>query len=132
MFPKGPVALRNFFLVGIGGFLGAVTRYYLGGMVLRATGASRFPWGTLAVNVLGCFVMGLLAGVAERWHLLSPSARLLLFTGVLGGFTTFSAFAFETYFLGREHAWVTAAANIVLQVVAGVGMLWLGHLVASR
>ena len=124
--------MRNFLLVGLGGFLGSVSRYYLSGVVVRASGASRFPWGTLAVNLLGCFVMGLLAGLAERWHVLSPSARLLLFTGLLGGFTTFSAFAFETYFLAREHAWPAAVANVVLQVIAGLALLWLGHLVTSR
>ena len=119
--------MNNFLLVGTGGFLGAVSRYYLSGMVLQATAASRFPWGTLLVNVTGCAAIGVVAGVAELQHALSPGWRLFLMTGVLGGYTTFSAFAYETYFLGREHAWSSAALNVAVQVVLGLGAAALGH-----
>ena len=119
--------MRNFFLVGTGGFIGAVSRYYLSGLVLHATAASRFPWGTLVVNVSGCAAIGVVAGVAEVQHAFSPAWRLFLMTGVLGGYTTFSAFAYETYFLGREDAWGSAALNIALQVVLGLSAAVLGH-----
>jgi fluoride exporter len=122
--------MRHLLLVGIGGFLGSIGRYYLGGAVLRATGAARFPWGTLVVNVVGCLFIGLLGGLAERRHLFDAATRLFLLTGVLGGFTPFSAFAYETYFLGREQAWVAAAANIGLQLVLGLFALGLGHQLA--
>jgi CrcB protein len=119
--------VRDLLLVGSGGFLGSVARYYLSGLVLHATGAARFPWGTLAVNTLGCVAIGVLAGLAEHLHLFSPPVRLLVFTGVLGGFTTYSAFAYETYFLAREHLWFAAAANLALQIALGLGGVWLGH-----
>jgi len=122
--------MRDFFLVGVGGFVGSVSRYYLGGLVLHLTAASRFPWGTLAVNTLGCLVIGVLAGAAEHRHYLTPPTRLFLFTGMLGGFTTFSAFGYETYFLGREHSWPAAALNVGLHLLLALPAVWLGHRLA--
>ena len=119
--------MRDFLLVGVGGFAGSVSRYYLGGLVLHLTAASRLPWATFVVNALGCLVIGALAGGAELRHVLSPNARLFLFTGFLGGFTTFSAFGYETYFLGRSHAPFQAALNIVLHLVLALPAVWLGH-----
>jgi CrcB protein len=123
--------VRDFFLVGGGGFLGSVARYYLSGAVLHATGAARFPWGTLAVNTLGCLVIGVLAGLAEHLHLFTPAVRLLLFTGFLGGFTTYSAFAYETHFLVREQLWFAAAVNLTLHIALGLAAVWLGHRVSQ-
>ena len=122
--------LRNLLLVGGGGFLGSVARYLLGGLVLRATGAPRFPLATLTVNVTGCLAIGAIAGLAERAHLFSPAARLFLITGLLGGYTTFSAFAYETFFLAREHAWVSAPANVLAQVAIGLAAVWIGYRIA--
>lgn len=119
--------MRDILLVGTGGFLGSVFRFLLGGAVTRASGASAFPYGTMTVNVLGCLAIGMLAGLAESRSLLSPEARLFLMTGLLGGFTTFSAFAYESYFLGRQHAWSPMLANILVSVVVGLGAVWLGH-----
>lgn len=122
--------MRNLLLVGGGGFLGSVARYLLGGLVLHASGAPRFPLATLTVNVTGCLVMGMVAGFAERAHLFSPASRLFLITGFLGGYTTFSAFAYETFFLAREHAWVSAAGNVVAQVTIGLAAVWAGYRLA--
>jgi CrcB protein len=119
--------LKNLLLVGFGGFLGSVARYSLSALVTQATAAARFPYGTLVVNLVGCLSIGLLSGLAEHRHVFDPSTRLLLFTGVLGGFTTFSAFAYETYFLAREGSPLPAAANVGLQVGLGLLMLWIGH-----
>ena len=119
--------MRNLLLVGGGGFLGSVARYLLGGFVLHATGAPRFPFSTLFVNVTGCLAIGILAGFAERAHVFSPATRLFLITGFLGGYTTFSAFAYETFFLGREHAWFGAAANVLAQVAFGLVAVWVGY-----
>lgn len=96
-------------VVGIGGFLGAVARYKLGGLVLHLTVQERFPFSTFAVNVLGCLVVGVLAGLAERHQAFGPDARLFLFTGLLGGFTTFSAFGLEAVYLLRRGELATAA-----------------------
>lgn len=123
--------MRDLLLVGSGGFLGSVARYYLGGWVLHATAASRFPWGTLAVNALGCLIIGMLAGAAEYRHVMSAHLRLLVFTGFLGGFTTFSAFGYETYFLGREHSWLSAGLNVILHVGIALPAVWLGHRTAA-
>ena len=119
--------MRELFIVGSGGFIGSIARYVLSGIVTQASTVSRFPYGTLAVNTIGCLAIGALSGMAEQSGAFSPNARLLLFTGILGGFTTFSAFAYETYFLGREHAWSLAIVNIVAQVVLGLAAVWLGH-----
>ena len=83
------------------------------------------------MNVAGCLVAGILAGLAEEHDFLSAEARLLLFTGILGGFTTFSAFGLETMFLLKRGEVMVAGANVVLSVVAGLAALWLGLGMAS-
>lgn len=113
-------------LVALGGALGSVARYKLSGWVLHHTIDWRFPAGTFSVNVLGCLVAGVLAGLAEKHDLLSADARIFLFTGILGGFTTFSAFGLETLFLLKRGELAVAAANVVVSVAAGLLALWLG------
>jgi CrcB protein len=118
--------MAQLFLVGLGGFAGSVARYMLGGWILQHSLGARFPWSTFAVNVLGCLVIGVLSGVAERFEMIGPTARLFLFTGVLGGFTTFSAFGMETvHLLRRKELWI-AAAYAAGSVLAGLLFLWLG------
>jgi CrcB protein len=109
--------MTNLILVGAGGFLGAVARYLLGGWILHHSMAAKFPWGTFAVNLLGCLVIGVLSGVAERFDTFGHGARLFLFTGLLGGFTTFSAFGLETIFLMRRGEWFFAAFYVGASVV---------------
>jgi CrcB protein len=123
--------MKPLLLVALGGALGSAARYKLSGYLLHHTLDWRFPAGTFAVNVLGCLVAGILAGLAEKHDLLSPDTRLLLFTGVLGGFTTFSAFGLETMFLLRRGEVLVAGANVALSVVAGLLALWLGLGLAS-
>ena len=118
--------MNGIILVGIGGALGSIARFKLSEYVLHHTLDWRFPAGTVAVNVLGCLVAGILAGLAEKHDFLSAEARLLLFTGVLGGFTTFSAFGLETMFLLRRGEVLVAGANIFLSVALGLAALWLG------
>ena len=123
--------MRNLLLVGGGGFLGSVARFYLTGLVTQVGHAGRFPVGTLVVNVTGCLLIGFLAGLAEHAHILTPPTRVFLLTGFLGGYTTYSAFAYETYFLGREHMAMAALANVALQVVLGLGAVVLGSKIAA-
>jgi CrcB protein len=118
--------MNGLLLVAAGGALGSVARYKLSGYVLHHTLDWRFPVGTFSVNVVGCLVAGLLAGLAEQHDVLSPDARLLLFTGVLGGFTTFSAFGLETMLLLKRGDVLVAAANVALSVAVGLAALWLG------
>jgi len=118
--------MKAILLVALGGAVGSVARYKLSGLVLHHAVDWRFPAGTFAVNVIGCLVAGVLAGLAEKHDMLSADARLLLFTGLLGGFTTFSAFGLETMHLMKRGDLGVAAANVVLSVLAGLVALWLG------
>lgn len=113
-------------LIGLGGFLGSIARYKLGDFILHMSGQGRFPWGTFAVNVLGCLVAGILAGVAERHDLFGTDARLFLFTGLLGGFTTFSAFGLETVLMIRRGELGMAVLYAGGSVVLGITAIWLG------
>jgi len=122
--------LTQITLVGLGGFLGSVGRYLLSLLVTQWSGASRFPAATLVVNVIGCLAIGALSGFATRTEFLTPALRLFLITGLLGGFTTFSAFGYETLLLGRDTLGGIAFANIVAQLLLGLGAVWLGHTVA--
>src|SRR5690349_22683199 len=88
-------------LAGIGGFAGSALRYIIAGLVQNWSGSIRFPFGTLAVNLAGCLVIGFLSQLAETRGFFSADARILIFIGVLGGFTTFSAFGNETIKIGR-------------------------------
>lgn len=87
-----------------------------------------FPWGTLAVNIGGCFVIGLLFGLGETRQLFSPQARLFLLVGVLGGFTTFSTFGLESFNLLRDGEAARALANVALHIIVGLGAVWAGIL----
>jgi fluoride exporter len=120
------VLMKNLILVGLGGCLGSVARYVAGGWILHHTAQERFPYSTFVVNVVGCLVAGVLAGLAEKFDLFSPEARLLLFTGVLGGFTTFSAFGLETMFLLRRGELAIAAAYVAGSVALGIAAVWVG------
>ena len=123
--------MKGILLVALGGAMGSVARYKLSGYVLQHTIDWRFPAGTFAVNVLGCLVAGFFAGLAEKHDFFSQEVRLLLFTGLLGGFTTFSAFGLETMYLLRRGDLAVAGANIVLSVIAGLLALGLAFGLAS-
>jgi fluoride exporter len=112
--------MKDLLLVGSGGFLGSVSRYLVGGWVHRLLGVATFPVGTLAVNVIGCFVIGFLGGLAEARQMLTPEGRLFLMLGFLGGFTTFSSFGYETLSLARGGEGVRALVNVALHLVLGL------------
>jgi CrcB protein len=118
--------LQSLLLVALGGALGSATRYKLSAWVLHHTTAWQFPWGTFAVNVVGCLAAGVLAGLVAKHDLFAPDTRLLLFTGVLGGFTTFSAFGLETILLLKRGETLVAGCNVALSITAGLLALWIG------
>jgi fluoride exporter len=120
----------NLLLIAIGGALGSVARYLLSTFVLRVTG-TLFPLGTFVVNVIGCLVFGAIAGAASQRVQLAPALRLFLLTGILGGFTTFSSYAFESFTLARDGQFVWASINVAGQVVAGLAGMWAGYVAAS-
>ncbi len=120
----------NLLVIAIGGALGSVARYLFSTAVLRATG-SLFPIGTFAVNVVGCFVFGAIAGAAEQRVQFAPELRLFLLVGVLGGFTTFSSYAFESFALIRDGQFAAAGINLTGQVVAGLAGLWAAYVITN-
>ena len=112
-----------------GGILGTFARYFLSGAVHRICGPT-FPFGTLAVNLIGCFAIGFLAVLAEEKFLLGPAARMFLMIGFCGAFTTFSTFIFETSNLTKDGEMLYALANILLSVVLGFLVFRLGVMLA--
>lgn len=114
-------------LVAIGGAVGSVGRYLLAQRVQAMVEHSGFPFGTLAVNALGCAAIGVLGGLAESRGVVTPQARAFLVAGVLGGFTTFSAFGFETVALVERGSLGGALANVALQLGFGLGAVWAGY-----
>ena len=115
-------------VIAAGGAGGALLRYGISGVAYRILGET-FPWGTLSVNVIGCFLIGLLWGVSERAPL-SPNASIFLFTGILGGFTTFSTFGLETFNLFRDGEMMLGVANILASNVACLVAVTLGFILA--
>ncbi|HXS81263.1 MAG TPA: CrcB family protein [Methylomirabilota bacterium] len=113
-------------LVGAGGFLGSVLRYVVGGWVGRVKAGWTFPIETLLINVTGCVVIGFLAGLSESRGIFSGSTRAFLFIGVLGGYTTYSTFGYETFQLVRVGQWPAAAASLGLHIGLGIGGVWAG------
>jgi fluoride exporter len=116
--------ITNALIVGAGGFVGSILRYWLSGFAHRWTDA--FPVGTLAVNVVGCLVIGAFWSAAEFGGWFRPETRLLVTTGVLGGFTTFSAFGYETFALVNERQYWAALGNVSANVVLGFAAVALG------
>ena len=117
--------------VGFGGFVGAILRYLITGWVQRWAKSVTFPHGTLAVNLMGCFIIGLLSQLLESRSAFGVEARLFIFIGLLGAFTTFSTFGNETLNLLREGDTLLALSNIAIHVVLGLGMVWLGRALAE-
>ena len=115
--------LLQYIIVGIGGFLGAISRFFISTRIQKFSN-SFFPFGTLAVNMLGCLLIGFLFGIIDK---LGIGCKELLISGFLGAFTTFSTFGYETFVLIRDKKIVQAFANILMQVVIGILAVWLGY-----
>ncbi|MDP3509459.1 MAG: fluoride efflux transporter CrcB [Candidatus Melainabacteria bacterium] len=117
-------------LVFIGAGLGGLMRFLASTAVQKACNGWTFPLGTFVVNISGCLVIGFLAQLAESKNLMEPEFRAFFLIGILGGYTTFSSFGYETLQLIRSGEFVYAAANAVLQVVLGLAFVWLGTVLA--
>jgi fluoride exporter len=121
----------SYIWVELGGAIGSAARFWASGFVARHFGET-FPWGTLIVNVSGCFIIGVFATLTSpdgRW-LVSPSFRQFFMLGICGGYTTFSSFSLQTLNLASDGEWLDAAANTVLSVVLCLLGVWLGHVLA--
>lgn len=119
-------------LVGIGGFFGSVARYLMSGYAQQLSRSISFPYGTLAVNLLGCFIIGFLAQLADARGVFSAESRAFVFVGILGGFTTFSSFGNETMNLLRDGEMLLAFANVAVHIVVGLAAVWLGRIAAHQ
>ena len=106
--------------------MGAIMRYLVVTGVSSAMGGSVFPYGTLAVNALGCFLIGLIIGFADARQPLSTEAQAFLIVGVLGGFTTFSAFGIETVRLLRDGSYLVGSTYVLLQIAIGLSAVAMG------
>ena len=124
--------MNNILFIGFGGFLGSILRYVFSGYVQGLLRSADFPYGTIAVNLTGCLIIGFLSQLAESQGAFTPETRAFLFIGFLGGFTTFSTFGNETMNLFRDSENVLALVNIVLHTVLGLGAVWLGRLLAYQ
>ena len=118
-------------IIGFGGFLGAISRYYVAGWAQNLSQSVHFPYGTLAVNILGSFLLGFLMRYSIIQPIFSPETRLLIFIGFLGAFTTFSTFSLETMHLFEDGALVAALANVGANVGLGLAAVWLGQVLAT-
>ena len=117
--------LKELCLLAVAGAAGTLSRYGLAELVQRVCGG-RFPWGTLCVNALGCFLFGLVWALAEERLVISGQTRLVLLVGFMGAFTTFSTFAYDTSALLRDSQWWLAAGNLLAQNVLGLTCIFLG------
>ena len=117
--------MMKYFMVGIGGFLGTIARFWLGGFIHQKLG-TRFPYGTFVINCSGCFAIGLIMTIlSERTHL-NPYWRLLIPIGFIGAYTTFSTFEYESLMAMRDGALTIAFLNIVASVIVGFVCVWAG------
>ena len=132
MTPEGRTEMAIVVAVAVGSALGGVARYWCTGVVSRAFGET-FPWGTLLINVLGSFLIGLVAAVTgpEGRLLVSPVTRQFWLVGIFGGFTTFSSFSLNTLRLAQDGEWLWAGANVGLSVILCLGGVWLGAVLAA-
>ncbi len=122
--------MGRFIFVAVGGAIGALSRYWIAGLTHRMFDQG-FPWGTLCVNLMGSLVIGLLWGVSEAIEM-SYNMRVFLFLGILGSFTTFSAFSLENFSLLRDGEYGWAALNMFLNVFLGLVLVFSGHWAATR
>ena len=118
--------MRPLIIVALGGGIGSVARYLLSGWVLHRTANWQFPLGTFVVNLLGCLIIGILAGSSVKADLFSSDVRLFLFTGIIGGFTTFSAFGLDIFYLLRRGEILIAGGYAVSSLVISLIALWIG------
>ncbi len=123
--------MLNVFIVGLGGIIGAISRYLIEDLVKYISGSVIFPYGTLTVNLLGCLIIGILFALIDSSSLFGIKARLFLITGILGALTTFSSFGWDTFTLLHHNYHFWAVFNILVEVVFGFLAVWLGYMIVK-
>ncbi len=119
---------RIILLIGIGSFLGGISRYY-SQQVITKFFPSALPYGTLTVNIVGCFLIGLIYGLSDRGNIMTPELRVFLSTGFCGGFTTFSTFSYESINLMQDAQFLNLFLYVALSVIIGFASTYLGILI---
>ncbi len=122
--------MQKIVLIGLGGLVGTLSRYWLSGVVARRYGET-FPAGTLLVNLAGCFLIGSLFYLMYERYLVDQTLRAVIFVGLLGGFTTFSSFGLQTFTLLRDGELALATLNVIVSNLGGLLMVWLGYTLAK-
>lgn len=121
--------MSRLFLIGSAGFIGTLARYWLSGIIARRYGET-FPFGTLVVNLIGCFLVGLLFYLSQERFVVNPTARTVVLIGLLGGFTTFSSFGLQTFTLLQDGEFGLAALNLTASNFLGLVLVWAGYTLA--
>lgn len=122
--------MGKLFLIGLAGFVGTLTRYGLSGMIAKRYGET-FPLGTLAVNLIGCFLVGLLFYLMQERFLVNQNVRTIVLIGLLGGFTTFSSLGLQTFTLLQDGEFGFAALNLAASNFFGLLLVWAGYALAK-
>jgi fluoride exporter len=122
--------MSRLLLIGLAGFIGTLSRYWLSGVVARRFGET-FPVGTLVVNLTGCLLIGLLYYLLQERFLVNETVRTIVFIGLLGGFTTFSSFGLQTFTLLQDGELGLAALNVSLSNLIGLTLVWAGYSLAK-
>jgi len=122
--------MQKTILIGVAGLVGTLLRYWLSGYVARQYGET-FPWGTMAVNLIGCLVTGVVFYVTEERFLVNPTVRTVILIGLLGGFTTFSSYGLQTFTLLRDGEYGLASLNVIASNILGLFMVWLGYVLGK-
>jgi len=118
--------MQRTILIALAGLVGTLLRYWLSGVVARRFGET-FPWGTMAVNLIGCFATGAVFYLSEERFLINPALRTIILIGLLGGFTTFSSYGLQTFTLLRDGEFGLATLNVAVSNVVGLLMVWAGY-----
>lgn len=125
------LALDKYLVVAVGGALGAMARYWLGSVIGQAL-PSRFPYGTVVINITGCFIIGFFLTLASEKINISPNWRLAVAVGFVGAYTTFSTFEYETFKLVETGSGLSALMNVIVSLVLGFAAVWGGVAMARR
>jgi fluoride exporter len=113
-------------MVGMGGFAGSICRYLTSELSNKLFSEQFIPYGTLLVNITGCFFIGFLGGLSETKQIFTPEIRAMVLVGFLGGFTTFSTFGYEIFTIAKDGQITAAITHLMLHLILGIGAVWLG------